>query len=318
MTTYLVTGGAGFIGSTLCDRLLAEGKRVVAVDNLSAGRIANLTEARTYGPQFTFYDMDIRAEGLPTLFERHEPEVVMHLAAQAAVRRSIADPMLDASINLMGLLNVLESAARTGVRKVVFAASGGTLYGERPKLPTKESARLRSRPSTPYGIGKKMAEDYLRFYRAQRGVDFTALALANVYGPRQDPTGEAGVVAIFVTAMLAGETPTILGTGEQTRDYVFVDDVVHAFALAAESGSGQLVNIGTGVESSVNQLFDLLAGITGFDLPAAFGPRPEGETERSSLDSALAAQAIGWKPWTHLEDGLAETVAWAREGIRER
>src|SRR5438874_1870722 len=179
MGSYLVTGGAGFIGSTLCDRLLAEGKRVVAVDNLSAGRIANLTEARTYGPQFTFYDMDIRAEGLPTLFERHEPEVVMHLAAQAAVRRSIADPVLDASINLMGLLNLMESAARTGVRKVVFAASGGTLYGERPKLPAKESARLRSRPSTPYGIGKKVAEDYLRFYRSQRGVDFTVLALAN-------------------------------------------------------------------------------------------------------------------------------------------
>src|ERR1051325_4328504 len=318
MSTYLVTGGAGFIGSTLCDRLLAEGKRVVAVDNLTGGRIANLTEARTYGQQFTFYDMDIRAEGLGTLFERHEPEVVMHLAAQSAVRRSIADPMLDASGNLRGLLNVLESSAGSGVRKVVFAASGGTLYGERPKLPAKEDARLRSRPSTPYGITKKVSEDYLRFYRAHRGVDFTALALANVYGPRQDSDGEAGVVAIFVTAMLAGETPTIFGTGEQPRDYVFVDDVVHAFALAAEAGSGRLVNIGTGVESSVNELYRLLADITGFDQPAGFGPLPDGETERSALDHSLASHAMGWKPWTHLEDGLAETVAWAREGIRER
>src|SRR5204863_7603799 len=158
----------------------------------------------------------------------------------------------------------LDSSAPSGVRKGVVAASGGTLYGARPKLPGKENARLRSRPSTPYGIAKKVAEDSLRFYRAQRGVDFTALALANVYGPRQDSDGEAGVVAIFVTAMLAGETPTIFGTGEQTRDYVFVDDVVHAFALAADAGSGHLVNIGTAVESSVNQVFALLAGIIGF------------------------------------------------------
>src|SRR5881397_1771193 len=216
MSTILVTGGAGFIGSTLCDRLLAEGKRVVGVDNLSAGRIANLAEARGYGQQFTFYDMDVRAEGLRTLFDRHEPEVVMHLAAQASVRRSIADPTFDASVNVMGLLNVLECASATGVRKIVFAASGGTLYGERPKLPAKEAARVRSRPSTPYGIGKKMAEDYLRFYRTQRGVDFVALALANVYGPRQDPHGESGVVAIFVNAMLEGETPVVFGTGDQT------------------------------------------------------------------------------------------------------
>ncbi len=318
MSTVLVTGSAGFIGSFLCDRLLAEGKRVIGLDNLSGGRIANLAEARSYGPQFTFYDMDVRAEGLLTLFERHHPEVVMHLAAQAAVRRSIADPVLDASINVMGLLNVLEACAGGGVRKVVFAASGGTLYGQRPKLPAKETARFRSRPTSPYGIGKKVAEDYLRFYRAQRGVDFTALALANVYGPRQDPHGEAGVVAIFTRAMLGGGTPTIFGTGEQTRDYIFVDDVVHAFSLSAEKGSGQLLNVGTGVESSVNDVFRLLAGAAGFEGPPRHGPAVEGETMRSSLDSSLAADALGWKPWTHLEDGLAETVAWAREGMRQR
>ena len=318
MSTILVTGGAGFIGSILSDRLLAEGHRVVAVDNLSAGRIANLAEARSYGPQFTFYDMDVRSEGLRTLVERHAPEVVMHLAAQASVRRSIADPVLDASVNVMGLLNVLESACGAGVRKIVFAASGGTLYGQRPKLPAKEPARLRTRPTTPYGIGKKVAEDYLRFYRAERGLDYTALALANVYGPRQDPRGEAGVVAIFIDAMLAGETPTIFGDGRQTRDYVFADDVVHAFSLAAERGSGQLMNVGTGIDSSVDEVFRLLAKATGFTEPPRYGPLPNGEVRHSALDVSLAAAELGWKPWTHLEDGLAETVAWAREGIRQR
>ncbi|HEY8202384.1 MAG TPA: NAD-dependent epimerase/dehydratase family protein, partial [Actinomycetota bacterium] len=225
MTAILVTGGAGFIGSHLCDRLLAERHRVIAVDDLSTGRIANLTEARGYGKDFTFYNMDIRSEGLRTLFERHRPEVVMHLAAQPNVRVSVEDPALDAQVNILGTLNVLESSSRSGVRKVVVASSGGTIYGEPRRLPVKETAASGSHPVSPYGISKKVAEDYLRFYQRYRGVDFTALALANVYGPRQDPLGEAGVVAIFATKMLAGETPTIFGDGNQTRDFVFVDDV---------------------------------------------------------------------------------------------
>jgi UDP-glucose 4-epimerase len=318
MSTFLVTGGAGFIGSTLCDRLLAEGKRVVAVDNLSMGRIANLAEARGYGQQFTFYDIDVRSDGLATIFERHRPEVVMHLAAQAAVRRSIEDPKFDASINVLGLLNVLECAAGAGTGKVIFASSGGTLYGAKPKLPSKESARWRARPASPYGISKKAAEDYLHYYRVSRGVDFTALALANVYGPRQDPHGEAGVVSIFTSKMLLGEAPTIFGTGEQTRDYIFVHDVVHAFALAAERGSGLLVNVGTGVEASVNDLYRMLAELTGFDGRPGFEALREGEVLRSSLDNSLASAELGWKPWTHLEDGLAETVAWFREGMPAR
>jgi UDP-glucose 4-epimerase len=312
VTTFLVTGGAGFIGSHLCDRLLAEGHRVVAVDDLSTGRIANLGEARGYGKQFTFFNMDVRADGLLPLFERHRPEVVMHLAAQAGVRPSIEDPVLDASVNVMGLLNVLECCVKTGVRKVVYAASGGTLYGEPKKLPVKESSAGASHPQSPYGISKKVGADYLAFFERSRGIDFTALALANVYGPRQDPAGEAGVVAIFSAKMLAGEAPTIFGDGNQTRDYVFIDDAVHAFALATERGSGRLVNIGTGIETSVNALFGLLANITGFSGEPGHGPLPPGELRRIALDNALAAQALGWKPWTHLEDGLGETVAYLK------
>lgn len=312
MTAFLVTGGAGFIGSHLCDRLLAEGHRVVAVDDLTTGRIANLGEARGYGKQFTFFNMDVRAEGLLPLFERHRPEVVMHLAAQAGVRPSLANPVLDASVNVMGLLNVLECGVKTGVRKVVFAASGGTLYGEPKKVPVKESAAGPSHPLSPYGISKKVAAEYLAFYERYRGIDYTALALANVYGPRQDPLGEAGVVAIFASKMLAGETPTIFGDGNQTRDYVFIDDAVHAFSLSVERGGGRLVNIGTGIETSVNALFKMLADVAGFSGEPAHGPMPAGDLRRIALDNGLAAGAIGWKPWTHLEDGLGETVAFLK------
>ena len=312
MTTYLVTGGAGFIGSHLCDRLLAEGHRVIAVDDLSSGRIANLTEARSYGKEFTFFNMDVRADGLLPLFERHRPEVVMHVAAQAGVPNSMADPRYDASVNIMGLLNVLECAVATGVRKVVYAASGGTLYGEPKKFPVKESAASAGRPVSPYGISKRVAVDYLSFYERYRGIEWTALALANIYGPRQDPTGEAGVIAIFASKMLGGRAPTIYGDGNQTRDYVFVDDVVHAFALADDHAAGRLVNIGTSVETSVNRLFDVLAEITGFEGVPDRAPARPGDLARSSLDNALASSVLGWKPWTHLEDGLRETVAFVR------
>jgi UDP-glucose 4-epimerase len=313
VTSFLVTGGAGFIGSNLTDRLLAEGHRVVAVDDLSKGRIANLAEARGYGKEFTFHNVDIRDEQLLTLFQRAKPEVVMHLAAQAGVRPSLDDPGNDASINVMGLLNVLECSAKTGVQKVVFASSGGTIYGEPRKLPVKETAVSGSHPLSPYGVSKKVAEDYLRFYQRYRGLDFTALALGNVYGPRQDPHGEAGVISIFAGLMLAGETPTIYGDGNQTRDYVFIDDTVHAFALAAERASGRLVNVGTGLETSVNGIFKMLADAAGFRGEPMRGPLPAGELRRICLDIELARDELGWKPWTHLEDGLKETVAYMRD-----
>jgi UDP-glucose 4-epimerase len=313
MSTFLVTGGAGFIGSHLCDRLLAEGKRVVAVDDLSNGRIAHLAVARSYGQQFTFENLDVRSDALPILFRRHRPEVVMHLAAQASVAVSTKDPAGDASVNVMGMLNVLEAAAAAGARKVVYAASGGTLYGEPRRLPAKETARSGARPTSPYGISKAAGVDYLRFFRESRELDFTALALANVYGSRQDPQGEAGVVAAFTSQMLEGEIPTIFGDGEQTRDYVFVEDTVHAFALAAEKGSGLVINVGTGLETTVNRVYQLLADLIGFRRSPKFGPPREGDVRASALDPSLAADRLGWTPWTPLEDGLAATVDALRD-----
>jgi UDP-glucose 4-epimerase len=312
VTTVLVTGGAGFIGSHLADRLLAEGHRVISVDDLTTGRIANLAEARGYGKEFTFFNMDVRADGLLPLFERHRPELVFHLAAQSGVRPSLEDPKEDADINLMGTLNVLECATKVEARKVIYAASGGTIYGEPKRLPAKETSAQGSHPLSPYGISKKVVLDYLGFYQRYRGLDHTALALGNVYGPRQDPHGEAGVIAIFASKMLAGERPAIYGDGNQTRDYVFIDDVVHAFVQAVDRGSGKLVNIGTGLETSVNHLYKLLADIIGFDQEPDQGPLPPGELRRIALHIGAAASAIAWKPWTHLEDGLAETVAYLK------
>jgi UDP-glucose 4-epimerase len=312
VSTILVTGGAGFIGSHLADRLLAEGHRVISVDDLATGRIANLVDARGYGKEFTFFNMDVRADGLLPLFERHRPEIVFHLAAQSGVRPSLDDPVLDASVNIMGTLNVLECAVRAGTRKVVYAASGGTIYGEPKRLPAKETSAQGSRPLSPYGVSKKVALDYLGFYQRYRGLEHTALALGNVYGPRQDPHGEAGVIAIFASKMLAGGPVTIYGDGNQTRDYVFIDDVVHAFVQAIDRGSGKLVNVGTGLETSVNHLFRLLAEIAGYEGQPASATLPPGELRRIALDIGSAATAIAWKPWTHLEDGLAETVAYLK------
>jgi UDP-glucose 4-epimerase len=312
VTTILVTGGAGFIGSNLADRLLAEDHRVIAVDDLSTGRIANLADARGYGKAYTFFNMDVRADGLVALFERHRPEVVYHLAAQAGVRPSLEKPVHDASVNIMGTLNVLECARKVEARKVIYAASGGTIYGEPKRLPAKESSAQGSFPLSPYGISKKVVLDYLGYYQRYADLDFTACALANVYGPRQDPHGEAGVVSIFSSMMLAGKAPKIFGDGNQTRDYVFIDDVVHGFVQALDRGSGKLVNIGTGLETSVTGLYKLLAQIIGFDEEPEYAPLPAGELRRISLDISVAAKALAWKPWTHLEDGLAETVAFLK------
>jgi UDP-glucose 4-epimerase len=305
----LVTGGAGFIGSTLVDRLLAEGHHVDVVDDLSTGSLANLAEARaTPGHELTFHRLDIREPAVIELVAHRRPEVVFHLAAQADVRVSVERPAFDAEVNIIGTLNVLEGARAAGSRKVVFAASGGTLYGEPQKLPVPESHP--QRPLSPYGVAKKAAGDYLAAYRELHGIEFTALALANVYGPRQDPHGEAGVVAIFAGRLLAGEPCTIFGDGNQTRDFVYVDDVVDAFARAANKGSGLLMNIGTGVETSVNELYLTMATAAGTDAPAAFAPARPGELARSSLDPSRAGIHLGWKPWTTMEAGAAEVLRW--------
>ena len=305
----LVTGGAGFIGSTLVDRLLAEGHSVDVVDDLSTGSLSNLAEARsTPGYELTFHRLDIRDAGLVELVAHRRPEVIFHLAAQADVRVSVARPAFDAEVNLIGTLNVLEGARAAGTRKVVFASSGGTLYGEPEKLPVPESHP--HRPLSPYGVSKKAACDYLAAYRELHGLEFTALALANIYGPRQDPHGEAGVVAIFAGRLLAGETCTIFGDGTQTRDFVYVDDVVDAFARAAHKGSGLLMNIGTGVETSVNQLYATMAAAAGDDAPAVHAPARAGELARSSLDPSRAGIHLGWKAWTTMEAGATEVLRW--------
>ncbi|MGH2710423.1 MAG: NAD-dependent epimerase/dehydratase family protein [Actinomycetota bacterium] len=310
--TVLVTGAAGFVGSHVCDRLLAEGRRVIAVDDLTSGRIANLGEARSYGKEFSFEHFDIRAEGLAALFERHHPEVVMHLAAQSSVTVSNETPAFDAEVNILGTLNMLRCAIAGGSRKIVYAASGGTIYGEQRRLPAKETAAPGSRPLSPYGISKKVAGDYLWLYQRFKAIDQTQLALANVYGPRQDPKGEAGVIAIFSNRMLREERCTINGDGNQTRDFVFVADVADAFSRAIDRGTGKLVNIGTGLETSVNLLHRMLAEICGVKEDPEFGTLPSGEVRRSVLDVSLAEKELAWRPWTHLEDGLGETVAYMK------
>jgi UDP-glucose 4-epimerase len=308
-----VTGGAGFIGSTLVDRLLAEGHQVDVADNLSSGSLANLAEARRSPVgRMTFHQIDIRSADLGELMKRARPEVVYHLAAQVDVRVSVADPLLDADINVLGSLRVMEGARACGARKVVFASSGGTIYGDPDPadLPVKESHP--QRPVSPYGVSKKAVGDYLYAYRDLHNLEFTALALANVYGPRQDPHGEAGVVAIFAGRLLSGEPCTVYGDGSQTRDFVYVDDVVDAFARAAARGGGLVLNVGTGVETSVTTLYQTMADQVAIDRPAVTAPPRPGELQRSSLDPGRAEIHLGWKPWTSLEDGTRATLDWFR------
>jgi UDP-glucose 4-epimerase len=308
MSNVLVTGGAGFIGSHLCDRLLDDGHRVVAVDDLATGREENVRHAEDQ-EAFTLERMDVRDAGLMEVFRRHEPQIVMHLAAQAGVRPSLEDPVHDASVNVVGSLNVLRCAAEVAASKVVYAASGGTIYGEPATVPALESLVDGSHPQSPYGVSKKAVLGYLHLYAELQGLDFTALALGNVYGPRQDPTGEAGVIAIFAAAMLAGRRPTVFGDGEQTRDYVYVGDTVRAFVLAMERASGQIVNIGTGRETSVNDIYRMLADTVGFVEEPRYEPQPPGELRRIALDNERARSVLDWQPTTELDAGLGNVVA---------
>jgi UDP-glucose 4-epimerase len=303
----LVTGAAGFIGSHVCDLLLSRGHSVVGIDDLSTGRPSNLRAAGRQAA-FVLVHEDVRRPELADVFGEHRPQVVMHLAAQSGVRPSLEDPRLDASVNIDGLLSVLECSAAIGVTKVLFASSGGTIYGSPRNPPVSEEARLRARPLSPYGISKKVAEDYLRFYRRTRGLDFTALALGNVFGPRQDPRGEAGVISIFGAKLLSGEAPTIFGDGRQTRDYVYVDDVAAAFLAAIDAGSGLLLNVGSGRETSVTDLFGILAAQTGFTGKPTYAPLPDGEVMRISLDVRRAKAVLGWAPRVPLHEGLERTL----------
>ena len=308
----LVTGGAGFIGSTLTDRLLAEGWSVDVVDDLSAGSLTNLADARAQqGRKFSFHRLDVRSPAITDLIVHRKPDVVFHLAAQADVRVSVNRPTFDAEVNILGTLNVCQGAVAARTGKVVFASSGGTIYGTPEEIPVKESHP--QRPESPYGVAKKAAGDYLHYYRHIHGLEYTALAFSNVYGPRQDPHGEAGVVAIFGGMMLERRRPTVFGDGNQTRDFVYVDDVCDALVRASDRGGGLILNIGTGVETSVNELYQSVARATGFPDPPAIAPARAGELERSALDPGRAEIHLGWKPWTTLDEGVARTLEWFRD-----
>ncbi len=314
----LVSGGAGFIGSTLVDRLLAEGHEVEVLDDLSSGSLANLAEARADRThRLTFHQIDVADEHAVDLLAIRAPEVVFHLAGRAGVRRSVRRPLDDAAVNVVGTLNVLEGARRAGTRKVVVATSGGTAYGEvRPRnLPAKESHALA--PRSPHGVSARVTLEYLRLYRQLHDLEYTALALANVYGPRQRPASDegpgdhdGGVIATFAARLLAGEACTVYGDGEQTRDFVYVDDCVDALVRAVDRGDGLVINVGTGVETSVNDLYAAMAAATGVDRPARQAAAQPGEVQRSALDASRAAIQLGWRPWTPVEEGVARVLEW--------
>jgi UDP-glucose 4-epimerase len=301
----LVTGGAGFIGSHVTDVFLDAGHEVWALDDLSSGRRENLRS------EVRLVVVDIRSPDAARLVEAERFEVVCHLAAQMDVRRSVDDPRFDADVNIGGFLNLLEAARKSGVRKVVFSSTGGAIYGEQDVYPAPESHP--TRPVSPYGVSKASGELYLGYYRAQYGLASVALRYANVYGPRQNPHGEAGVVAIFSERLLRGEICIVNGTGKQTRDFVYGPDVARANLLAATGEIEGPINIGTGIETDVNRLYALLARAAGVDRPAQHAPAKPGEQMRSSVDPSLAAKVLGWHPAVALEEGLQRTVGWFRD-----
>jgi len=307
MQKVLVTGGAGFIGSHVADALLERGYEVHILDDFSSGREENVPAGAVV------HRMDVRDEAVADLFARERFPILIHHAAQMDVRRSVADPKFDADVNIMGLLNLMEAGRQHGLQKVIFASTGGAIYGEPDYVPQDEDHPVR--PLSPYGITKLASEKYLYFYEQQYGIPYVALRYANVYGPRQNPHGEAGVVAIFTQRMLEGKQPVIYGSGEQTRDFVYVGDVVEAnLAALAYPGSG-VFNIGTGIETSVNQLFRTLRDLINPEVPEVHGEAKPGEQQRSVLGYERARRELGWEPRVSLQEGLRRTVEWFRARV---
>lgn len=300
----LVTGGAGFIASHVADKYIELGHNVVIIDNLSSGKKENLN------PKAIFYKMDIQDRNVEEIFKKHRFDAVNHHAAQMDVRKSVEDPIFDARTNVIGLLNILQNSVKHGVKKIIFISSGGVVYGDPERLPPKETYPFA--PESPYGVTKTIGEYYLRYYAKIFNMKFTALRYSNVYGPRQNPEGEAGVVAIFSQQMLNGAKCSIYGDGEQTRDYVSVFDVARANTACLDKGDNESINIGTGRETSVNQLFELLSKITGYNQKPAFLPQRKGELARNFLDVEKANKILGWVPEMTLEEGLKKTVDWIR------
>jgi UDP-glucose 4-epimerase len=304
----LVTGGAGFIGSHVVDAYLQLGHSVSIIDNLSTGKRANINS------KATFYEIDIRdATAVAKLFQGQSFDIVNHHAAQMDVRRSVEDPAFDASVNIVGVLNLLESCVKNGVRRFIFASSGGAIYGEQDYFPADE--KHPTRPISPYGVAKLTTENYLYYYSAVHGLNYVSLRYANVYGPRQNPEGEAGVVAIFTSKMLNGSQPIVNGDGKQTRDYVYVGDVVDANVRALDFKGCGMFNIGTGRETDVNVLFEQIRKAAGTTCVRRHGPAKKGEQQRSVLSFARIADELGWKPVVELEDGLKRTVQHFRDEL---
>jgi UDP-glucose 4-epimerase len=301
----VVTGGAGFIGSHVVDAYLADGHEVFVVDDLSSGKESQVN------PKAHFHRLDILDPALPRLFARISLDVLCHHAAQMDVRRSVADPAFDARVNILGLIHLLEACKGAKIKKVIFASSGGAVYGEQEIFPAAEEHP--KRPVSPYGVAKLAGEYYLDYYRQAFAIPYVALRYANVYGPRQNALGEAGVVAIFINALLAGRAPTINGDGRQTRDFVYVGDVVAANLLALKASYAGPLNVGTGRETDVVTLCRRLCDQLGSKVEPVHGPAKRGEQRRSSLDSSRAGKELGWQPRISLEEGLEKTVAFCRE-----
>jgi UDP-glucose 4-epimerase len=312
----IVTGGAGFIGSHLTALLLERGHQVMVVDDFSTGRAENL-EAITAAGDLTIAEADIAGPEAARLVDQVRPDVVFLLAAQSTVQVSMRDPVLDAKANVVGLVNMLEAARLAGCRKIVFASSGGTIYGQvaAERLPVAEDHA--HAPLSFYGVTKAVASEYLRLYRTEYGLDYAVLALGNVYGPRQRPDSEGGVVATFAHRLLHGLPCRINGDGATTRDYVHVSDVAEAFVAAARSGTG-VFNVGTGVETSLLELHRLLTERTGSHLAPEFGPPLRGEVRRIRLDVARSGRQLGWHPSIGIEDGVGSVVDWLRSGSEAR
>jgi len=304
MIRVLVTGGAGFIGSNIVDALIGDGNSVVVVDNLSTGKKENLN------PKAKFYEVDIRDQKIEDIFKKEKPDYVCHQAAHIDLRESVRKPIWDAENNIIGSLNILENCVKYGVKKVVFASTGGAIYGDAKIIPTPES--YPANPVSPYGASKLSIEHYLYYYFKIFKLPYIALRYANVYGPRQDSKGEAGVIAIFTEKMLKGEQPLIFGNGRQIRDYVFVDDVARANVLALKNKKVGSYNVGTGVETSVNQIFKNLVKLTGAKIKEKHVEAAMGEQKRSCLDAAKIKKDFRWKVGVNFSEGLEKTVEWFR------
>ena len=306
----VVTGGAGFIGSHLVDLLIAHGHEVVVIDNLSRGQLSNLSNARETG-KLTFVEADLLDIDFNEFLGQHTPEVIFHLAAQIDVRASVTDPLHDAETNILATIRIADAARQHGVRKVVFTSSGGSIYGEPDSFPVSEDVPVD--PHSPYAASKVSGEIYLNTYRHLYGLDCSHIAPANVYGPRQDPFGEAGVVAIFAQHLLSGAPTRVFGGGDNTRDYVYVGDVVRAFYLASgEIGGGMRFNIGTSVETSDRQLHTLVAEAAGSKDDPEFAPARLGDVPRSALSYGRAKEVLGWEPEVDIKQGVANTVEYFR------